>query len=97
MRLLDRLRAHRRPARRCATRGAARAVVLVYDAEVEPATLLALKHELVASGARVRFERRVKNLRALLDRVAADGFDAFATVTTETTDASSLAFRDLGA
>ena len=44
------------------------------------ATLLALKHELVASGARVRFERRVKNLRALLDRVTADGFDAFATV-----------------
>lgn len=74
-----------------------RAVVLVYDAEVEPAALLALKHELVASGARVRFERRVKNLRALLDRVTADGFDAFATVTTETTDASSLAFRDLGA
>jgi histidyl-tRNA synthetase len=77
--------------------GRPRAVVLVYDAEVEPATLLALKHELVASGARVRFERRVKNLRALLDRVTADGFDAFATVTTETTDASSLAFRDLTA
>lgn len=77
--------------------GRPHAVVLVYDGEVEPATLLALKHELVASGARVRFERRVKNMRALLDRVAADGFDAFASVTTETTDASSLAFRDLGA
>ncbi len=77
--------------------GRPRAVVLVYDGEVEPATLLALKHELVASGARVRFERRVKNMRALLDRVTADGFDAFASVTTETTDASSLAFRDLGA
>jgi histidyl-tRNA synthetase len=74
-----------------------RAVVLVYDADVAPAALLALKHELVASGARVRFERRVKNVRALLDRVTADGFDAFATVTTETTDASSLEFRDLGA
>ena len=77
--------------------GRPRAVVLVYDADVAPATLLALKHELVASGARVRFERRVKNLRALLDRVTADGFDAFATVTTETTDASSLAFRELTA
>jgi histidyl-tRNA synthetase len=74
-----------------------RAVVLVYDGEVEPAVLLGLKHELVASGARVRFERRVKNLRGLLDRVTADGFDAFASVTAETTDASSLAFRDLGA
>ena len=73
-----------------------RAVVLVYDADVEPASLLALKHELVASGVRVRFERRVKNLRALLDRVTADGFDAWAPVTAETTDAASLAFRDLG-
>ena len=77
--------------------GRPRAVVLVYDAEVEPATLLGLKHELVASGTRVRFERRVKNLRALLDRVTADGFDAFANVSAETTDASSLAFRDLSA
>ena len=77
--------------------GRPHAVVLVYDGEVEPSTLLALKHELVASGARVRFERRVKNMRALLDRVTADGFDAFASVTAETTDASSLAFRDLGA
>lgn len=77
--------------------GRPRAVVLVYDAEVAPATLLGLKHELVASGTRVRFERRVKNVRALLDRVTADGFDAFANVTNETTDASSLAFRDLTA
>ena len=28
----------------------------------------------------MRFERRTKNLRALLDRVTADGFDAFAQV-----------------
>jgi histidyl-tRNA synthetase len=77
--------------------GRPRSVVLVYDAEVDPATLLGLKHELVASGTRVRFERRVKNLRALLDRVTADGFDAFAQVDAETTDASSLAFRELSA
>jgi histidyl-tRNA synthetase len=77
--------------------GRPRAVVLVYDADIAPATLLGLKHELVASGTRVRFERRVKNLRALLDRVTADGFDAFAHVGPETTDASSLAFRDLTA
>ncbi|WP_026482413.1 histidine--tRNA ligase [Agromyces subbeticus] len=74
-----------------------RAVVLVYDADVASAQLLALKRELVASGTRVRLERRVKNLRALLDRVTADGFDAFAQVGAETTDAASLAFRDLGA
>ncbi|MFB6611964.1 histidine--tRNA ligase [Agromyces sp. NPDC056379] len=74
-----------------------RAVVLVYDAEVPSGRLLALKQELVASGSRVRLERRVKNLRALLDRVTADGFDAFAPVGPETTDAASLAFRELGA
>lgn len=73
-----------------------RAVVLVYDADVPAGRLLALKQELVASGARVRLERRVKNLRALLDRVTADGFDAFAQVGAETTDAASLAFRELG-
>lgn len=77
--------------------GRPRSVVLVYDAEVDPGTLLALKHELVASGTRVRFERRVKNVRALLDRVTADGFDAWVQVGAETTDVSSLAFRELGA
>ncbi len=77
--------------------GRPRSVVLLYDADAPASTLLALKHELVASGTRVRFERRVKNQRALLDRVTADGFDAFATVTPETTDAASLAFRDLTA
>ncbi|WP_157413384.1 histidine--tRNA ligase [Agromyces allii] len=77
--------------------GRPRSVVLVYDPAVEPATLLKLKHELVASGTRVRFERRVKNARALFERVTADGFDAVANVTLETTDAASLAFRDLTA
>lgn len=77
--------------------GRPRSVALVYDADVAPAALLGLKHELVASGMRVRFERRAKNLRGLLDRVTADGFDAWAPVTAETTDATSLAFRDLAA
>ena len=72
-----------------------RAVVLVHDADAPVSQLLALKSELVASGTRVRLERRVKNLRGLLDRVTADGFDAFAQVRPDTTDAASLAFRDL--
>ncbi|KRE21653.1 histidine--tRNA ligase [Agromyces sp. Soil535] len=72
-----------------------RAVVLVHDADAPAAQLLALKSELVASGTRVRLERRVKNLRGMLDRVSADGFDAFAQVGPDTADAASLAFRDL--
>ncbi|MCK8609048.1 histidine--tRNA ligase [Agromyces sp. C10] len=77
--------------------GRPRAVVLVHDRDVAPGELLALKHELVASGMRVRFEKRTKNLRGLLERVTADGFDAWAPVTAETTDAASLEFRDLAA
>lgn len=75
--------------------GRPRSVVLVYDRDAAPGGLLALKHELVASGMRVRFEKRAKNLRGLLERVTADGFDAWAPVTAETTDAASLEFRDL--
>ncbi|MDF0512908.1 histidine--tRNA ligase [Agromyces sp. H3Y2-19a] len=74
-----------------------RAVVLVHDGDVPAERLLAIKAELVASGSRVRLERRVKNLRALLDRVTADGFDAFATVNAEANGAASLEFRELTA
>ncbi len=75
------------------------AVVLVHDADADPGLLLRLKSELVAGGApRVRLERRVKNLKALLDRVAADGFGRFATVPRDAHDgvsAAELEFRTL--
>ena len=64
---------------------AAASVVLVHDADVPGAELLALKGALVADGARVRLERRTKNLKALLERAAADGYTAFATVSPGTT------------
>jgi histidyl-tRNA synthetase len=59
---------------------AAASVVLVHDADVPLPQLLALKTQLVAEGTRVRLERRTKNLKALLERAAADGFAAFAAV-----------------
>ncbi|WP_287271683.1 histidine--tRNA ligase [Microbacterium sp.] len=59
---------------------AASAVVLVHDRDVPVAELVALKTALVAEGARVRLEQRTKNLKALLERAAADGYTAFATV-----------------
>ncbi|MCR2809680.1 MULTISPECIES: ATP phosphoribosyltransferase regulatory subunit [unclassified Microbacterium] len=55
-------------------------VVLVHDRDVPPPELLAHKAALVAGGARVRLEHRTKNLKALLDRAASDGYSAFATV-----------------
>ncbi len=60
------------------------AVVLVHDRDVSEGALLALKAALVAEGSRVRLERRTKNLKALLERAAADGYTAFATVSAGT-------------
>jgi histidyl-tRNA synthetase len=57
-----------------------RAVVLVHDREMPLADLLALKVALTADGARVRLEQRPKNLKALLERAASDGFTEFALV-----------------
>ncbi|MGP6170982.1 histidine--tRNA ligase [Microbacterium sp. A196] len=60
------------------------AVVLVHDADVPVTELVAHKAALLrslsASKGRVRLERRVKNFKALLERSAADGYTAFATV-----------------
>jgi histidyl-tRNA synthetase len=57
-----------------------RAIVLVHDRDVPLTELLSLKSAFVADGLRVRLEQRTKNLKALLDRAAADGYTAFATV-----------------
>nr|WP_314843281.1 ATP phosphoribosyltransferase regulatory subunit [uncultured Microbacterium sp.] len=57
-----------------------RAVVLIHDADVPVAELVAHKASLLSSGARVRLERRTKNVKALLERSAADGYTAFANV-----------------
>lgn len=71
------------------------AVALVYDADVDPRQLAALKRELIEDGHRVRIERRQKNMRTLLDRLESAAFRRFATVTAETTSVSDLEFRDL--
>jgi histidyl-tRNA synthetase len=59
----------------------AQAVVVVHDADVTVPELLAHKSALLRSGvARVRLERRAKNMKALLERAAADGYTGFASV-----------------
>lgn len=70
------------------TDAAAPAVVLVHDRDVSEADLLALKGALVRQGSRVRLEQRTKNLKALLERAASDGYTAFATVAPGTTAAT---------
>ncbi|UNK72592.1 histidine--tRNA ligase [Microbacterium sp. H1-D42] len=61
---------------------AAQAVVLVHDGDVPVAELLAHKAALLRENgaARVRLERRPKNLKALLERAASDGYTGFASV-----------------
>jgi histidyl-tRNA synthetase len=76
--------------------GSGDSVVLVYDAAVPLDRLLAVKTELIASGRRVRLEKRAKNLRGVLDRAQAAGFGGFAFVTAETTDAASLEIKPFG-
>jgi len=72
-------------------------VVLVHDADVDAARLIALKTELLRDGTRVRLERRTKNLRALLDRAREAGYTRFATVTQTTASAAELELRPISA
>lgn len=71
-----------------------RSVVLVHDRDVALPQLLALKAHLVAGGARVRVEQRAKNMKVLLERSAADGYTAFASVSADTT-AETLELKPL--
>lgn len=75
--------------------GSADAVALLYDAGVEPATLMELKAALIDSGRRVRLERAPRNVKPLLEQLAASGFSAVATVTPDVTDIAQLQFRAL--
>lgn len=73
------------------------AVALVYDADVAFPQLVALKRELVARGHRVRLEKRQKNMKTLLARVAAEGFTSIANVRAETATVADLELRPLSA
>ncbi|MET0735986.1 MAG: ATP phosphoribosyltransferase regulatory subunit [Microbacterium sp.] len=67
------------------TDAAAAAIVLIHDRATPVGELLAIKAALVAEGSRVRLEQRTKNVKALLERAAADGYTQFATVSAGST------------
>ncbi|MBK0418494.1 histidine--tRNA ligase [Leucobacter sp. CSA1] len=73
------------------------AIALVYDRDAAFEDLAALKRELVARGHRVRLEKRQKNMKALLERVAAQGFGRVANVRAGERDADALDLRELAA
>ncbi len=79
-------------------------VVLVHDAPTAGAipgdgltleTLARIKSQAVASGERVRLERRAKNLTPILDRASAAGFTHFAVVDAHATDFATLTRKPL--
>jgi histidyl-tRNA synthetase len=69
-------------------------VALVYDADLDPAALVALKTAVIATDARVRLVRRTKNVTNLLESLKADGFTRFSFVDAATT-ADNLGLRPL--
>lgn len=71
------------------------AVALVFDPDTDFAQLVALKRELVARGHRVRLEKRQKNMKTLLARVAAQGFTSVANVRAGMTTVEELELRPL--
>ncbi len=93
-RLLARLRAPRRPRRRGgATTTSARSSSCT-TATCRSASCSRSRRALAADGARVRLEQRPKNLKALLERAASDGYTSFATVSAGA-DAAALEFKPL--
>ena len=56
------------------------AVALIHDPGISPAELLLLQSDLIAGGKRVRLERRPRNLKPLLEQLAATGFGSYALV-----------------
>ena len=70
-------------------------VALIVDADVALGDLLGLKRALVDRGHRVRLEKRQKNMKTLLARVAEEGFTRVANVRAGATDPDALEFRAL--
>jgi histidyl-tRNA synthetase len=73
------------------------AVVLIYDSEVEPVRLAALKAEMVATGARTTLAERPKNPKTLIDQLAASGWTRFAFVSAATVTAADLELKEISA
>jgi len=75
---------------------AADATALLYDPDTDVATLTALQGSLIATGRRVRLERKPRNLAPLLAQLEASGFTRYAFVTAATASVHDLQFKPLG-
>jgi histidyl-tRNA synthetase len=71
-------------------------VVVLHDAAISAVLLQSLKTQLIASGSRVRLERKAKNAKVQLERLAQAGFNRVATVQDGVESVDDLTFRPLG-
>lgn len=71
-------------------------VVVLHDAAASAVLLQSLKTQLIASGSRVRLERKAKNAKLQLERLSAAGFARVASVQPGVQGAADLTFRPLG-
>ncbi|MBH0117534.1 histidine--tRNA ligase [Salinibacterium sp. NG253] len=71
-------------------------LALIYDTDVDAATLVRLQAALIRDGKRVRLEARPKKMPQLLDQLKGAGFTSFATVRAENMSIDSLEFKPLG-
>lgn len=70
-------------------------VALVYEADSPGEHLLAIKMHLVSTGHQVRIVPGSRNMRAVYERLAADGFSRVGDVTSETINAGDITWRDI--
>ncbi len=70
-------------------------VVLVLEPNTQQIAL-ELQQQLIATGAQVRLEMRPKNLKALLEQLAENGYGRFAIVSDATTELAQLDFKQIG-
>jgi len=75
---------------------ATEAVALLHENSTSAVLLQSLKTELIASGSRVRLERKAKNAKLQLERLADAGFTRVATVQNGDEGVDDLRFRALG-
>jgi histidyl-tRNA synthetase len=72
------------------------AVAVLHEGQASAVLLQSLKTQLIASGSRVRLERKAKNAKLQLERLAAAGFTRVATVQPDAEGIDDLRFRPLG-
>jgi histidyl-tRNA synthetase len=70
-------------------------VVLVLEPNTQQIAL-EMQQRLIATGAQVRLEMRPKNLKALLEQLAENGYGRFAIVSDATTELAQLDFKQIG-